>query len=207
MNSLPKVVIILVNYNGYQDTVECVQSLSNIDYDNYEIVIVENGSADKEQIKQDYDLNQHTHIIYSDVNLGFSGGNNLGIEMARKLNADYALLLNNDTTVEKNFLSKLVEFAEKENSAITTGDIAYYSSSEKLWYSNGSYNFSTGKTKMVNNYQTEEGRFVSFSTGCLMLIKMSYISVYGGLDDAYFLYSEDTDRKYFGLRNQKSIIK
>lgn len=206
MNSLPKVVIILVNYNGYKDTVECVQSLSNIDYDNYDIVIVENGSADKEQIKSDYNLNQCAHILYSDKNLGFSGGNNLGIEMAKTFNADYVLLLNNDTTVEKDFLSKLVELAQKEDSAITTGDIAFYSSPEKLWYSNGSYNFSTGKTKMVNDYQTEEGHNVSFSTGCLMLIKMSYIEIYGGLDDSYFLYSEDTDYCCKVIQNGQKIF-
>lgn len=98
-----KVGIILVNYNGFADTVDCVNSLKKIIYQNYEIIIVDNASSAQVTADQTDILRENCVYIESRENLGFSGGNNLGIERAIADRCDYVCLLNNDTTVEPDF--------------------------------------------------------------------------------------------------------
>jgi GT2 family glycosyltransferase len=109
---MPLVFIVLVNYRGYKDTVECINSLEKIDYGNYKIIVVDNASGDHsfERLKEEFPK----HIIFEAAdNLGFSGGNNIGIKYALENNAEYVLLLNNDTTVEPHFLNNMVATFEK----------------------------------------------------------------------------------------------
>ena len=195
MENEKKVSIILVNYNGYEDTVECVKSILTCDYTNYDIYIVENGSRDKENIKEDIFLNEHCIVIYSEKNGGFSEGNNIGIEASLKSNPDYVLLLNNDTVVTPTFLNELVCVAEENKQCtIVTSTINYYYDKEKHWYSYGTYNKLLGYTSMPSSDTKHTKPFsVSFATGCLMLIRTEFIRKYGMLSEDYFLYSEDTE--------------
>ena len=78
-----EVCIILVNYNGYEDTVECVKSILKCNYSAYHIILVDNASKDRELLKKDQFLNESCDILYSDVNNGFSEGNNIGIEASK----------------------------------------------------------------------------------------------------------------------------
>lgn len=110
----PSVAIIIVNYNGAEDTIECVKSLNKINYDNYKIFVIENGSSKKPTKEQIDYLKGQTVYIESAENLGFSGGNNIGIRKAIENEFDYVLLLNNDTTVEPDFLSILIDAATKK---------------------------------------------------------------------------------------------
>lgn len=190
MEKEPKVSIILVNYNGYQDTIECLKSLKELEYHNYEVIIVENGSKDYEKVKNDRFLNDNAIVILEKENGGFSAGNNIGIKYALENGTDYVFLLNNDTTIDKNAIKYLVEIAEDDNKVgIATGNIYYYSQPDKLWYSNGIYNYKKGATYMVNEATAE----VSFVCGCMMLIKRATIEEIGMLSDDFFLYSEDTE--------------
>ncbi len=191
-----EVCIILVNYNGYEDTVECVKSILKCNYSAYHIILVDNASKDRELLKKDQFLNESCDILYSDVNNGFSEGNNIGIEASKKYNPDYVLLLNNDTIVKDDFLDKLVNAAEKDEKAmIVTGGINYYYDQNEPWYNHGSYHKTTGYTTMVkkdiSHYQNPYS--VTYSTGCLMLIRFTFIEKYGLLSDDFFLYSEDTE--------------
>ena len=90
----PLVSVILVNYNGFEDTVECVKSLKDIDYDNYEIIVVDNGSTTNPTDQQSKYLSENTIFIKHDKNLGFAGGNNIGIKTVLRHNPQYVLLLN-----------------------------------------------------------------------------------------------------------------
>ncbi len=193
----PLVYIVLVNYNGYQDTVECVESLKKISYGNYRIVIVENASKDAETLRNDSFLNENAVILYAEENGGFSEGNNIGIRYAIDHDADYVLLLNNDTVVTESFLDALVETAESDPSVgIVTGNIKYYYNPEAYWYIGGDFFRSTGysiMTKFAKDMPSQPHE-VSFATGCLMLIRADYIRKHNGyLSNEYFLYSEDTD--------------
>ena len=110
---MPRVSIVLINLNGYADTVDCIESLTRINYPNYEIIVVDNGSSDGsgDRISERYPgLPQ----LKSLRNLGFSGGCNLGIRDALSRGADYVLLLNNDTVSTADFLSQMVAVAERD---------------------------------------------------------------------------------------------
>lgn len=196
MESLkPLVYIILVNYKGYADTIDCVNSLLKINYDNYKIVIVENASSDAALIKENQFINANATVLYAQENKGFSEGNNIGIRYAMRYNPDYLLLLNNDTVVQSDFLNQLVKTAEtQEKIGIVTGRIYYYKNQDALWYSGGHYNRSTGKTNQVlYDKSVGEEKTITFASGCLMLISNECIQKVGLLDDSYFMYSEDAD--------------
>src|SRR4051794_35948913 len=109
----PKVSTIVLNWNRYEISRDCIESLLRATYSNHEIVFVDNGSKDGsgERIRREY-----PQVVYvqNDKNLGFSRGCNAGIRVAMGRGADYVLLLNNDTLVEPGFLEPLVETAERD---------------------------------------------------------------------------------------------
>jgi GT2 family glycosyltransferase len=111
MKTDPKVAIIILNWNGKEDTIECLESLKHITYPNYEILLVDNGSTDGsvECFRERY---PGMEIIENGENLGFAEGNNVGIRRAMDEGVDYVLLLNNDTVVDPEFLGELVKVAE-----------------------------------------------------------------------------------------------
>lgn len=195
---MPLIYIILVNYNGYIDTIDCVESLRKIKYLNYKILIIDNASTNDSlnYIKQSL---ADCIIIESKQNLGFAGGNNIGIKYALENGADYVLLLNNDTIVENDFLDKLVEVAQKDNNiGVVGGKIYYHSNPKKIWYSGGKINKFTGSTKHLGVDETDKGQYdnltyTEYVTGCMMLVSRKAIEKAGMMDEKYFLYYEETD--------------
>lgn len=107
----PKVFIIIVNWNGLKDTLECLQSVFKQDYPNFEVIMVDNGSKDNsvQVIRNAY---PQIILIENKENLGYTGGNNVGMHYAVNSGSDYVWLLNNDTVVEPDTLSKLVAAAK-----------------------------------------------------------------------------------------------
>lgn len=194
------VSIILVNYNGTEETNACIRSLLRIDYDNFNIIVVDNGSTEKFVLDSDLDAIKRVTVLFSDTNLGFSGGNNLGIKYCiNMINPDYYLLLNNDTEVEPHFLKALMNCASKNaGAAIICGKIYYYSNKNILWYAGGKIDLSSGWTKHFGSEEEDNGKYdyerdVTFATGCLMLLPKWTIEKCGLLEEKYFLYFEDTD--------------
>lgn len=194
-----KVTAILVNYNGYEDTIECVRSLMKATYDNLEIIVVDNGSTKMPTQEQKLYLQEHADYVETHRNLGFSGGNNVGIRRAIEHGADYVLLLNNDTIVTDGFLNPMISAAERtKDVGIVGGKIFFHTKPEVVWYGGGSYDFSNGNAKhwpggQITDAFTESVQEVSFVTGCLMLIPVSVIERIGFLDETFFLYAEDTE--------------
>ena len=201
-DTYPSVAIIIVNYNGTEDTIECIKSLKKIDYTNYKIFVIENGSSQTPTNDQVAYFKDQTIYIESKENLGFSGGNNIGIRKAMDDGFDYVLLLNNDTTVKPNFLNVLTDAAQKKADAgIIGGKIAFYNKQDRLWYGGGHLNEKYGggsheRWNELNPIDTGEIREVSFITGCLMLIPTKVLKKVGLLSEEYFLYAEDTDFCY-----------
>jgi len=116
----PRVYIVLLNWNGWQDTLECMRSLRRMEYQNWHTVIVDNGSID-DSVERLKDTCPEVTILETSRNLGFAAGNNLGIRCALNNGADYVFVLNNDTTVFPNTISAFVEFAEKHPTAALMG--------------------------------------------------------------------------------------
>ena len=190
MKKNPKVSIIVLNWNGWKDTIECLKSLNKITYSNYEIIIVDNGSTD-ESVKCLEKLKK-IKLILNKENLGFAEGNNVAIRRVLKENkSDFILLLNNDTVVEKNFLTKLVKTAQKEKKIGIVGPKIYYHDKRNVIQSAGSkINLYLGKFPRV---KSEKNTAVDFVIGACLLIKTEVIRKIGLLDKRYFLLFEDTD--------------
>ena len=122
----PKVSIIILNWNGLNDTVECLESLDKVTYPDYQVIVVDNGSTGGDARTLRERFGDYVHIIENDKNYGYTGGVNIGIKYAlNNLAADYILLLNNDTIVDPEFLTKMVELAESDNSIGIVGAGVY----------------------------------------------------------------------------------
>lgn len=196
-NKEPMVAIVIINWNGYEDTVECIISLQKIEYKNYEIVLVDNGSGNDEAIKLEQKFS-NIKIIRNRDNLGFSGGNNVGINYSLEQNAEFILLLNNDTIVEENFLNPLVEkFLFDKSLGIVAPQINYYSEPNRIWSAGGKISKIRGSgfayTNKLESQSLRIDRKVDFVSGCCMLIKRNVFQDVGLFDERYFLYTEDTD--------------
>ena len=194
----PKASIVILNWNGYEVTRECLASLSKIDYPNCEVVLVDNGSADGSPDRLAAEFTEIT-VIRNHKNLGFTGGNNVGIRRALEQNADYVLLLNNDTVVAPNFLSELIRAGESDQRVgLLNPKILYFEPSDRLWYAGGSFNIWKGIASHRGSRELDRGRYdtpeeVTFITGCAFLIKTEVIRKIGLLDECFFYSCEDTD--------------
>lgn len=112
--SLPKISIIILNWNGLNHTVQCLESLKKISYPNYEIILVDNGSDNNEGEVLKNKYKDYIRLIKIRKNRGFAGGNNIAIQkVIEEKKSKYILFLNNDTIVKKDFLEKLVEEIER----------------------------------------------------------------------------------------------
>jgi GT2 family glycosyltransferase len=197
--SAPSVVIIILNWNGLADTLACLGSLSRLDYPAYEILVVDNGSQDGSPaaIREVY---PEARLIEIGENLGYVGGNNLGLEYACTRNAAYALLLNNDTEVSANFLSKMVELAEADPKIGVVGPTIYYAEpDDMIWSAGGKLEWRSGLTLLYGMDQIDRGQFgeaprqVDFVTGCALLVKIPVVKEVGKLDNRFFAYFEENE--------------
>jgi hypothetical protein len=192
----PKVFIIILNWNNWPDTLECLESLKNNDYPNYQVVIVDNGSKEKPEAPS-----PDIKVIYNKENLGFSGGNNVGIKYALEQGADYVLLLNNDTIVSQDFLGKLVEVGESDGKIGLIGPkIYFYDQPKRIWFAGGQVNWLYNKGEMRGYDEMDNGQYdkpeiqeTEYLTGCCLLVKREVIEKIGLMPEEYFLYYEDTD--------------
>lgn len=199
MGTWPKVSIVLINYNGYRDTIECLQSLREISYTNYEVIVVDNASTN-ESVKEIRDfIGEGEILIPSEVNGGFSAGNNIGIKYALGRGAEYCLLLNNDTVVEASFLEDLIApFSSNRKCGLTIGKILYESKRDTVWYAGGDINSRTARTQHWHYRKKDEGlpekiEPVSFATGCCMCLSRNAIETVGFMNEDYFMYVEDAE--------------
>ena len=194
----PRVCIIILNWNGFEDTIECLESLKKITYPNYEVVVVDNASSgdDVEVLGARY--GNYMHIIANDRNYGYSGGNNIGMQYALDRQSDYVFLLNNDTVVDAEFLTELVTVAEGDNDiGIEGGKVYYYDSPNKLQVIGGKINWWLGIWRHYGN-QEDIGQFDQiaerdFVFGTAMLIKRDVMERISLLDASFFFGIEEYD--------------
>lgn len=200
MNNSPFISIIILNWNGLNDTINCLNSLKKITYPNYEIIVVDNGSKNDEcrKIKEKY--GDYAKFICNEKNIGFTGGNNVALKQIIAENKnEYVLLLNNDTEVKENFLDIQIEYAEQNKSIGILGPKIYYWQKDDIIQSvGGKINFYTGKIINRGQLQKDSGQYndvqdVDCVSGCALLIKTEVIKKIGLLDEKYFAYWEETD--------------
>ncbi|GAA4826788.1 glycosyltransferase family 2 protein [Algivirga pacifica] len=194
-------VIILVNYNGYQDTLECIQSISKSEGQEPFIVVVDNCSQDANRIENLYDYYSSLKVIISKENIGFGRANNLGIKWAQEnIDFEYLLLLNNDTIIESNTLSELKKpFLFDSEIGISTCKTMYEGNRDIVWYGGGTVDYKIGWPiiKDFNVQPTDSGanqsKYVTFISGCCMMFSKKSLTTIGGFDEHFFMYCEDLE--------------
>jgi GT2 family glycosyltransferase len=195
----PFVAVVIVNWNRPSDTIECLKSLESMTYGNYRIIVVDNGSNDEspEKIHMAF---PHIDILVNAENLGFSRGVNVGIERALEWNAEYVLLLNNDTTVAPNFLKLLVAACEADPLVGIAGPKVYYFGTQKL-FSVGGWRrrflpllprepYALGSE---DRGKLEKPQKMDYIWGQAMLIRRATLDRIGLFDPGFFMYCEDCD--------------
>jgi len=266
----PKVAIIILNYNGWQDTIECLESVLRNNYPNYQVIVVDNGSPNNsmEYIKAwaegrqevltpepghplynlshppvkkpipyiyytreeaekggDFELEERITkewqkqrnlksgeliptspypliFIQTGENLGFAGGNNVGIRyVLAKDNFDNIALLNNDVVIYKNSLTELIKARSNlGDGAMYGGRIYYYSNPSKIWYDGGHFNGWLGRATHMNmgklDIPERSIHEINFITFCYVLIPKKILEEIDLLDESYFMYIEDLDYSY-----------
>ncbi|MBI5467366.1 MAG: glycosyltransferase family 2 protein, partial [Candidatus Kerfeldbacteria bacterium] len=191
----PHVSIIIVNWNGAADTLHCLASLQAITYPNYSIILVDNGSRPDDRTALQ-PLHPQVQYIQNERNLGFVGGNNIGINAALSSATppDYLLLLNNDTTVAPDFLEAMVDQAAADSLiAIVGPKILLMDRPTVLQTVGDQLNRQTGRMLSPAEGRVDTGQynipsFPDFVTGACLLIKTEVVKKIGLLDNAFFAY-------------------
>lgn len=194
--SPPKVVCILVNWNGWRDTIECLDALKENDYPDLTAVVVDNGSSN-DSVSRIRAAHPEILLFESAKNLGFAGGNNIGMRYALENGADFVWLLNNDTKPAGDALSKMVAKALSDPTIGAVGSVCYYADrpdTVQVW-AGATANMWIGYAK---NYTTPQGDEALDSLyGASMLIACPALKQVGLLDEGFFHYWEETE---FSLR-------
>ena len=192
----PLVSIISINFNNLEVTAEMLQSLRQISYPNIEIIIVDNASK-KESVDSLKDQFPEIILIKSDENLGFAGGNNLGI---LKSKGKYILLLNNDTVVHPGFLEPLVSKCEENQNIGAISPKLYYFDDKQLiqWAGSLKMNKITMRGFSRGTHEKEQGKYEVdwksyYNHGAAMLVPRKVIEKVGLMAEIYFLYYEELD--------------
>lgn len=208
-----KIVIIILNFNGKNDTLACLSSLSQLKKRDWEVetIIVDNASTDDSvpALKSKY---PQATVIENIANIGFAEGNNVGIRFALKKGADFAFLLNNDTLLAAKTLETLVDAALAEKKGGIFGPKIYFSKGAEthpdryktnelgnvLWYAGGRLDWDNviayhRGVDEVDKGQYEEFVKTAFVSGCAMLVRREVFETVGFFDKRLFLYYEDVD--------------
>lgn len=199
MMSAPKVCVITVNWNNFSDSAECLESLMKVTYPNFEVIVVDNGSAGDDVRLLRERFKDTIRLITNERNSGFAGGCNIGIRDALVRGADYVVLLNNDTVVAPDFLEALVRVAQSDKSVgITGGKVLCYELPELIWFAGGVINYRTGRTPIRGSGEADKGQFneiakVDWISGCFIFVSREVLQDVGMLDERFFFGWEDVD--------------
>jgi len=196
LNQLPFVLIVVLNHNQKEDTIECLDALILVKYINCKIVVIDNHSSDGSQktIKAKF---PDIELIELPTNLGCAGGRNIGYIRAKELKPDYILFLDNDTVVEQDFLDELVAVAESDSQIGIVGSVILKLDNMRVWMAGGNiYRFAYAESLFwdVELTQIPSLAFdVAWVPGCVMLIRYCIVNKIGFFDERYFIYFEDID--------------
>lgn len=210
-----KVAVVILNWNGKDDTLECLESVYKIDYPRFEVIVVDNGSTDGsvEAIKSKF---PQSKVIVNVENKGFCGGNNIGIKQAIADSAEYVFALNNDTVVKPLVIRELKKALESDQTIGAVNPfIAFYQKPERIQFDGVSIDWGNGD--IFGKYRGKpmphnELLDTDFVTWCAVFFHKRIIERVGYLDERFFAYYEDTDwsvrlkKAGFTLRSYQKVL-
>jgi GT2 family glycosyltransferase len=194
----PYISVVVLNWNGKEDTLACLHSLLELTYPNYRVIVVDNGSTDG-SVTAIQTAFASVEVLVNAENLGYAEGNNVGIRHALASGADYIFLLNNDTVVDAALLDELIATAESEPRVGLTGPkIYYYDQPDRLWYAGAKEQWLRRIPATVGLDELDRGQYAqvretAFVYGTAMLIRRQVLEEIGLLDKQFFAYHEDAD--------------
>jgi GT2 family glycosyltransferase len=199
----PLIAVVIVHWKNADDTAECLESLSKINYPQLTVILVNNNSEDFDEARFRLAYSR-IESIYSKENLGLTGGNNLGIEKALKDGADFILFLNPDTIVRPNLIHSLLTCFKEPDIAIVGPVITYYDHPQKIWFAGGNYNRFLSYTRhpymgMDINHRGVT-RYVDWINTCAMLVKREVFEKIGVFSEDFFIFFDEAE---FCLRAAK----
>jgi GT2 family glycosyltransferase len=239
-SSISHVSIIILNWNGWKDTIECLESVLKLSYKNFNVILIDNNSTndsiknilkwssgdlednvqtkypqivyplvpkplelsimqidgDNFKIEQGNLCNTKSKIVLieNSVNSGFSRGTNLGIQIGKILfKSDYYFMLNNDTIIEPDALSILVNYLEENQEVkLAQSTIYFYDKSNKIHNTGGMLHF-WGQRKYYQTIKTGNYGLITFYNGCAFCVKDGLINTVGYLSEKFFFGEEDVE--------------
>jgi len=202
----PVVDIIVLNWNGIKDTLECLESLYKSDYQNLRNIVVDNGSTD-DSVKAIQSRYSDVTLIETGLNLGYAEGNNVGIRHSLEHDPDYLLVLNNDTIVAPNMISALVDAAHDYPDGVL-GPITYYQDQPEviwwagtIWLSDKSCFTHRGDREIDNGDRYSQITECDYVVGSALFASSKIYREIGIFDSRYFLTFEETDWCYRAKRH------
>jgi GT2 family glycosyltransferase len=197
--SAPKVAVIVLNWNGRDLTLDCLDSLLQSTYKNLEVWLVDNASSDDSVEAVQEKFAGQVKIIVNNTNLGFAGGNNIGIDRALAAGADYVLLLNNDTVVDPGMVGHLADhLTQNAEAGIAGPKIYYHNPPNQIWFAGGEVFPARATARHIGIREKDTGRYdtlkqTDYITGCALMARREVFEKIGRLDPVYMAYFEDTD--------------
>ena len=195
----PKISILILNWNGLHNTIECLRTVEKISYPNCDILVIDNGSTDR---SVEHIINQFPgiKIIENNKNLGYAGGNNIGIRYAIDHGAEYILLLNNDTVVDPQLLKAFLKASQDHPEyAIFNPKVYYYSTPDKIWSLGINWNKQSGMFLFKGDGLIDDGRLnnepfeIDYAIGCCLFFDTRVIERIGLFEPKFFLFFEEYD--------------
>lgn len=197
VSTLPRVLVIILNWNGADDTLACLASLAALDYPAFDTLVIDNGSrvsvapAVRERFPE-------TRCIELPMNLGYAGGNNVGLRAALAEGYAFACVLNNDTVVDPGFLRAEVAEAAAARVAAVGAKVLREDDPSRLWMAYGTITWRQSLIGLAGWGARDDGRWdaprdVEWVPGSSILLSCAALAEIGAFDERFFAYHEDVD--------------
>jgi GT2 family glycosyltransferase len=210
-NDYPLVALVVPVYNNKEDTAKFLESLKGVTYPNYMVIVIDDGSTDgtDDMVKEKY---PYVILLKGDSSLWWAGATNIGIKKAIEMGADYVLLGGmNDTIVDSEFITTLVDTAEKNPRSIVVPKCYCYDEPKKIWQAGSELNWLKGGFRVIGMNEIDEGQYdTQYDVNCAtigMLVNTVFFEDIGFLDSKSFpQYWGDTDFTYRAYKKGYRII-
>lgn len=198
MNATPETCIVVLNWNGADDTIACLESLSISSDPSVMVLVVDNGSTDgsADRIQSAF---PETELLRLPCNIGYAAGNNAGFRRAMEMQAGIVIFLNNDTIVLGNFHSPLVRtLGGNPRAGIAVPKIRYFQHPGRIWYAGGHVTLWSGLIRHVGIRRQDGPEFsrpgsAGYACGCCLAMRCIDFRKAGGFDERFGMYAEDVD--------------